>query len=100
MGDGPRIECAPTLAVDSRRGRRFPISPAGWVGIAAAVVGVAYFLIPEGTQEQAPERKPPPEARSAAPQPTGNRYEVVGPAVRDKSADERDAAAKKEKAPR
>ncbi len=100
MGEGPRIERDPTDTVDLRQGSRFPISPGGWVGIAAAVVGVAYFMVPEGASEQASERKPPPEARIEAPQPMVNRYEVVGPTARDKSADERDAATKKEKAPR
>ena len=43
---------------------RFRISAIGWTGIAAIVLGIAYFvLLPDGSEDAA-ERKPPaPEAR-------------------------------------
>jgi hypothetical protein len=68
MSEQPTSERDPASGADTPQGRRFPISPVGWVGIAAALVGIAYFVIPDGASEQASDRKPPPDARVEAPQ--------------------------------
>ena len=83
-------------APDMREGRRFPVSRGGWIGIAAAILGVAYFVIPEETAKQASDLKPPPETRVEVPQPVVTGDEVVGPTVREKPAEERTAGAKGE----
>jgi hypothetical protein len=44
---------------DTRGGRRFPIGPAGWIGIAAAIAGIAYFVLPDGAPERAEEASRP-----------------------------------------
>ena len=94
MAEQPTTERDRADAPDMREGRRFPISRAGWVGIAAAILGVAYFVIPEETAKQASDRKPPPEARVEVPQPIVNRDEVLGTTAREKSGEERTAGAK------
>jgi hypothetical protein len=97
--DQRKSERDPADAASLRPGSRFPISPIGWMGIAAAIVGLAYFVLPEETSEQASERKPPPEARIEVPQTMVNRYEVIAPSARDKSDERRSVAPKSEKAP-
>jgi hypothetical protein len=56
------------------------------MGIAAAIVGVAYFLFPDGAPEPASDRKLPPEARIEVPQKKVNPYEVTGSTPREKPA--------------
>lgn len=86
MSEQPTIERDPASGADKPQGRRFPISPVGWVGIGAALLGIAYFVLPDGASEPAPDRKPPPEARIEVPQSMVNRYEVSGPTAREKPA--------------
>ena len=79
--------------------RPFPIGIAGWLGIAAAILGIAYFLVPDDTPERASDRKPLSGAQSEGPQTSVNRYEIVDPtAGRGTPADARGAAAKQEPA--
>jgi hypothetical protein len=68
MSKQPTSARNPASGAHTRQGRRFPISPVGWVGIAAALVGIAYFALPDGAPEPASERKPPPEARVEVPE--------------------------------
>jgi hypothetical protein len=100
MAEQPTTERDRTDAPGMREGRRFPISRAGWVGIAAAILGLAYFLVPEETAKQASDRKPPPETRTEVPKPMENRLEVVGPTDREKSGKERTAEAKDDTTPK
>jgi hypothetical protein len=86
MSEQPTSERGPASGADTREGRRFPISPVGWMGIAAAIVGVAYFVLPDGAPEPASDRKPPPEARIEVPEKMVNRYEVTGATPREKPA--------------
>jgi hypothetical protein len=68
------------------RGRRpFPVSPVGWIGIAAGVLGLAYFLVPEESALERSARRPLPETRMEAAPATANRNEVIAPAVHEKT---------------
>ena len=100
MAEQPTTERDRADAPDMRQGRRFPISRVGWAGIAAAILGVAYFLVPEETAKQASDRKPPPETRTEVPKPMENRLEVGGPTDRGKSREERTADAKDDTSPK
>jgi hypothetical protein len=70
-----KSERDPADAARTRQGSRFPISPVGWMGIAAAIVGLAYFVLPQDAPEQASERKPPP----ATAEPRKVRATASGP---------------------
>lgn len=100
MREEPRIERAVTNGAELRPQGRFPISPVGWVGIAAAVLGVAYFLVPVGDAERASEPKLVPESKREAPRAAVNRDEVSAPTAAGKSANERDKPVEKDEAPR
>jgi hypothetical protein len=94
MAEQPPTERNGADVQGMRKGGRFPISPGGWMGVAAAIVATAYFVLPEETAQQPSDRKPPPEWRIEVPQPLVNRYEVVSPSTREKSGEERTASAK------
>jgi hypothetical protein len=91
-------ERGPADAADIREGRRFPIGPVGWAGIAAAALGIAYFLLPAETAEQSTDRKPAPEARTEATPPVANRAEVVAPAALERPSDPANTATTSERA--
>ena len=79
-----------------RERRRFPISPVGWIGIAAAMLGLAYFLLPAETAEQRAERRPA-DTREAGAAPA-MRNEVAAPAAREPTTRQPGTTAKNEQA--
>jgi hypothetical protein len=100
MGKHSPNERESARASDVREPRPFPISFGGWIGICAALVGIAYFVFPDGVAEQPSDRKPPAAARIEVPQAAVNRYDVVEPSARPKPPDESAVATKREEAPR
>jgi len=94
MAEQPTTERAGADAEGMSEGRRFPVGPVGWMGIGAAILALAYFVLPEETAPQPSDRKPPPEWRIDVPQPLENRYEVVESTPREKPVEERTAGAR------
>jgi hypothetical protein len=96
MGEQHRSGRDPAEAASTGARRRFPISPLGWVGIAAAMLGIAYFLLPVEIAEHRAERQPP-DAGEAAPA-TAKYNDVATPSTRETPADQQGTAAKSERA--
>lgn len=99
MGKHSPNERESARASDVREPRPFPISLGGWMGICAALVGIAYFVFPDDVAEQSSDRKPSPAQRIEVPQAAVNRYDVVvEPSALAKPPEEGPVARKREEA--
>jgi hypothetical protein len=84
MSEQPTSERDRASGAHTRGGRRFPISPAGWIGIAAAIVGIVYFALPDGAPEPASNRNLPRDAPTEVPPKAVSRNDATGSTAREK----------------